>query len=131
MNAGNGTRSRVGAIVLITSALFAQAALAEPPERDMHFEQVSRTIDISGLDLASQAGAERLYRHIARAAKDICWSDVGKGVTRAQYRNGQARRCFNEAVDGALAQVAERTGVDLERVAGADRFDYANLVAWR
>lgn len=131
MNAERRTRLRVGATVLIASALFAQAAFAEPLERNPRFEQASRTIDISGIDLTSQAGAQRLYRDIARTAKGICSAKVGKGVTHAKYRYGHARRCFNEAVDGALAQVSERTGVDLERVARADRFDYADLVAWR
>lgn len=126
-------RLRAGAGVLIASMLFAQASLAEAPPRDVSIESVSRTIDITGLDVSSEAGAERLYRQIARSARNICWegSQIGKGVARVKLGYGQARRCFNEAVDAALADVAEKTGVDLEIVAAADRFDYADLVAWR
>lgn len=127
MDAGRGKRLRVGATVLIASALFAQATLADPPDR----VSVSRKIDISGLDLESQVGAQRLYRLIATTAKKICLNDLGKGVVRAKHRYGHARRCFDEAVDVALAEVEARTGVDLVEVAGADRFDHADLVAWR
>ncbi len=130
MNAEGRNRLRVGAAVLIASALFTQAAFAQSPERDLRFESVSRTIDITGLDLSSRPGAERLYRQIARSAREICQTDIGKGVSRVKH-DDQARRCFDEAVDSALAQVVEKTGVDLEQVAGATRYDYADLVAWR
>lgn len=133
MNIGGGKQLQVGAAALTASLLFAQAALADPAPRDMGVEFVTRTIDIRGLDLSSQAGARLLYRRIAETARGICWapSKSLKGVARVRQQHEYARRCFDEAVDGALAQVAEKTGVDLERVAGSDRFDYAGLVAWR
>lgn len=131
MNAGRSNHVRGSVVALIAGLVLAQPVLADPPEQ--HYESVTRTIDISGLDLSSQAGAERLYRQIARTAKDICWSTskAHKGVARARERHDFARRCFDEAVSEALAEVTERTGIDLERVAGADRFDHAGLLAWR
>ena len=133
MNAGRRKGLRVGVVALIAGLGLSQATLADPAQREMNFESVTRAIDISGLDLTTQAGAERLYRQIAVTAKKICWSTskAHKGVTRAKQEHDYARRCFDEAVNGALAQVEKRTGVDLERVAGSDRFDHANLVAWR
>jgi len=132
MNAGRRKGLRVGVVALIAGLGLSQATLADPAKRDIYAESVSRTIDISGLDLTSQAGAERLYREIALTARRICsgTSKAYKGVARARERRN-AQRCFDEAVNGAFAQVTERTGIDLERVAGSDRFDYAGFVAWR
>lgn len=130
MNTGRWYGLRVAVVTLIAGLMVSQAALADLTKE---VESVTRTIDISGLDLSSQAGAERLYREIAVTAKEICWrgtSHAHRGVLRKQERD-DARRCFDEAVNGALAQVTERTGIDLERVAGSDRFDHAGLVAWR
>jgi len=36
-----------------------------------------------------------------------------------------ARRCFDESVDNALARVNAATGLDIERLAGLDRYDEA------
>jgi len=98
----------------------------------MSFESVTRTIDISGLDLTSQAGAERLYRQITLTAKKVCerTSKAYRGVARMMEEE-DARRCFDEAVNGALAQVVRLTGIDLERVNDSERFDRGDLVAWR
>ena len=122
---------RVGVVTLIAGLVLSQAAIADPHEGDL--ESITRRIDISGLDLSTQAGAERLFGDIARTARNICMGGMKgqRGVVRARERRDQARRCFDEAVNGALAQVAEQTGIDLERVAKSDRFDYAGLVAWR
>lgn len=133
MNAGRVMGLRVGAGALIGVLLCAQPALADPAVRDDGGETVTRSIDISGLDLSSRAGAERLYREIAQTARSICWDEARGilGVERRRQQQEHARQCFDEAVDGALAQVAAKTGVDLERVVESDRFDYAGLVAWR
>src|SRR5690606_16956655 len=133
MNAGRRKGLRVGVAALVAALGLSQATLADPAQRDISFESVTRSIDISGLDLTTQTGAERLYRQIAVTAKKICWSTsrAHRGVTRVKQDHDYARRCFDDAVNGALAQVEERTGVDLEQVAGSDRFDQANLVAWR
>ena len=133
MNAGRRNGLRVGVIALIAGLGLSQATLADPAQRDISFESVTRSIDISGLDLTTQTGAERLYRQIALTAKKICFgtSHAHRGVARAKQEHDYARRCFDDAVNNALAQITEQTGVDLERVAGSDRFEHANLVAWR
>ena len=131
MSAGRRIQLRNSVAALIAGLVIAQPALADPAER--HFESETRAIDISGFDLSTQAGADRLYRQIARTARAICWSttNASKGVARARERHDFARRCFDDAVNEALAEVMERTGIDIERVAGGDRFDHAGLVAWR
>ena len=132
MNAGRKSRLLAGAAALIAGLGLSQVTLADPAQRDIGIESVTHTIDINGFDLTSQTGAERLYRQIAAAARKICFStpNAYRGVARAKEEH-DARRCFDEAVNGALVQVAERTGVDLERVAASERFDHAGLVAWR
>ena len=132
MNAERRNGLSVALVTLIAGLGISDATLADPADRDTHVETVTRTIDIGGLDLSSRVGAERLYREIALTAKRLCWrkSSVHKGLERAKQLH-DSRRCFDEAVNGALAQVMERTGIDLARVAGLERFDHADLVAWR
>ena len=132
MKAGRLNGWSVGFTALAASLLCSYAQAAGPAE-DPYIESTSRSIVITGLDLSTQAGAQRLYRDIARTAWSICLgtSRAHRGLARVREQKTQARRCFDEAVDGALAQVMAKSGVDLERVAGADRFDHAGLVAWR
>lgn len=124
---------QAGAALLVVSLMFSQASFAQSLDRDARLMTVTRTIDITGLDLSSQAGARRLYMQIVSTAKGICWgtSRAQKGLARIKENREQARRCMDEAVGGALAQVTTRTGVDLARVAGIDRADEAALLASR
>jgi len=121
------------AAVLVASVAMARPALSETSQghERLMIAPVSRTIDITGYDLSSTLGAQRVYRRIVSAAKALCFSSARKlqGVERARYERRHARPCFDEAVDGALAQVLASTGTDLERVAGLDRLDVAKLVA--
>ncbi len=132
MKSGRVDGWRAG-IAVLAASLLCSYAQAEGPAQDPGIESATRTIVITGLDISSQAGAQRLYRDIARTAWSICLgtSRAHKGLARVREQNEQARRCFDDAVDGALAQVTAKTGVDLERVAGSNRFDQAGLVAWR
>lgn len=121
--------------IIVASLLLPHGVLADtaPRHGSSAIGQVTRTIDYSGIDLSTPAGAQRLYREIVRTAKRICWSSGRdyRGVVRAHYQTTVARRCFEEAVDGALVQVTARTGTDLELAARLDRFREAGLVASR
>lgn len=130
MNAGRKIGSRTGVGALIAGVLLAQAALAAPP---VVTEPVSRTIDARGLDLSSPAGAEQAYRRITRTAKSICRGThrTDKGVANGKQQREHEQRCFEQAVRGALAEVAERTGIDLEEVARSSGSSEASLVAGR
>lgn len=129
MNAARRNKLSTGVAALIAGLLASHVALADPPA--LVYETVARTIDVRGLDLASPLGAQQAYRQIAAVAKSICRgaSPSYRGVARVKQQQEYAR-CFDQAVEGALARVTERTGVDLERVAGADGPRQAGLV-WR
>lgn len=133
MNEGRVKSVRTRVVAAIAVLACAPAALAsQAGDRGIHFEDVSRTIDISGLDVSSQAGAQRLYRQITTAAHRICFSSVNayRGVLRVQQTQ-LARHCFDDAVEGALADVTAKTGVDLAQVAGSKHVERAGLAARR
>lgn len=134
MNAHTMKALKIGTATLLASLLLSQSALAEPPQPhgDVHAE-VSRTIDGSGFDVSTPAGANRLYRRIVSTAKSLCWRQLKglRGVARAKYEHRYARPCFNDAVDSALAQVAESTGTDLEQIASLDGLREDDVVASR
>lgn len=120
MNARN-TSSSITAAALLTSMLLSTSALAERPNREAHStrQRITVVVDATGLDVASAAGAARLYREIVVTAKRICRSSAQsfEGVQRAKHQHDHVRPCVDEAVAGALRQVADATGLDLERVA--------------
>jgi UrcA family protein len=120
MNAQRTNLSIIVAATLCTSLSLSQIAAGEEPERATH---VARTIDLSGLNLSSAAGAQRLYRQIVAAAEDICGSSSRyyKGVTRVKHESEHVQPCIDAAVNGALQKVADQLGLDLEGVAGLDR----------
>ena len=126
-----GRRNRLGlAIAGFGAGLLASgAALSDAPALDT--ETVSQAVSVRGLDLSSPAGAEQAYRQIAAAARQICWGHRGteKGVTPAKRQQEYAQRCFDDALSAALAQVAEKTGVDLVRVAALNRTEAAGVAA--
>jgi hypothetical protein len=57
----------------------------------------------------------------------VCFGSV-EGHGGIQWRSTQvsvARRCFDDAVNNALARVNVATGLDIEQLAGLDRYDEA------
>ncbi|HZF31189.1 MAG TPA: UrcA family protein [Gammaproteobacteria bacterium] len=122
MNARRNASLYVTAATLATSLFSSPPALAEPTGNSTA-ERISRSIDASGLDLSSASGAERLYREIVATATVICRGGLRhyKGVARVRHEHEHVRPCIEQAVGGALAQVADATGLDLKHVAGLDR----------
>jgi UrcA family protein len=84
---------------------------------------LTRTIDVSTLNLAAQAGAKEAYRRIAEVAASICSTTLHgeRGVAHLKDQRDYAQPCFDAALKGALDQVAKTTGIDLKTVAGLDR----------
>jgi hypothetical protein len=65
------------------------------------------------------------------AATAVCFGSVQRrgGVHWFKTQQSDARRCFDDSVNGALARANAATGLDIERLAGLDR--YAEAVAAR
>jgi UrcA family protein len=121
----NGLRTAIAA--LIAGLVMSQGALAD---QWLNSETLSRTIDVSALNLSSKAGAQEAYKRIAEAARSICSTTTRgeKGVARLKDQREYVQPCFDAAVKGALDQVAKTTGINLEKAAGLDR---DSLVAGR
>ena len=121
----NGLRTGIAA--LIVGLVVSQGALAD---RELNTETVSRTIDVSALNLSSQAGAQEAYKRITTAALSICSKSISgeRGVARVKAQREVVRPCVDAAVKGALDQVVKTTGIDLEKLAGSN---HDRLVAER
>lgn len=121
----NGLRTGIAA--LIVGLVVSQGALAD---RGLNTETVSRTIDVSALNLSSQAGAQEAYKRITTAALGICSKSISgeRGVARVKAQREFVRPCVEAAVKGALDQVVKTTGIDLEKIAGSN---HDRLVAER
>jgi UrcA family protein len=57
-------------------------------------------VSLAGFDLASQKGADAMYRRIQSAAKIVCRVNE----SREQPRIARARACYRSAIDDAVAQ---------------------------
>jgi UrcA family protein len=114
----NGRRAGIAA--LIAGLVVSQAALADGR---LTAETQTRTIDVTSLNLSSQAGAEVAYKRIAAAAMSICSTTLNgvQGVARQKEQRETVQPCFDAAVKGALDQVTKTTGINLTQVAGLDR----------
>ena len=111
----NGLRTGIAALVVGLAA--AHGALAG---QRANTETLSRTIDVSSLNLSTQAGAKEAYRRIAEVASSICSTTMHgeRGVAHLKDQRDYAQPCFDAAVKGALDQVAKTTGIALKTVAG-------------
>lgn len=133
MNAPRQT-SRLGTVTLSALLLLAsQTALPEDRDASGQLDSISATIALKDVDLSTPHGARWLYRRIVSSAKAICWGSVERngGVKSYSTQVEHARRCFDEAVDSALARAHDATGTDIEQLAGLDRYGEAGLVASR
>lgn len=123
----------------ITAATFIAAVLAAPATADessqseefLLKEPVTVSLDVTGLDVASPSGAEHLYQQLVAKATRICGASLQgyRGLSRDRYERKHVRPCVQRAVGGALAQVADATGLDLEQLAGLDGVDAESLAA--
>jgi UrcA family protein len=107
--------------------LASQAALAQNGDHAHDAQTVSKAIDVRDVDLTTTQGARWLYRRIVSAATAICVGSVQRrgGVRWFTAQANDARRCFDESVNDALARVNAATGLNIEQLAGLDRYDEA------
>jgi UrcA family protein len=82
--------SLIGALTLCAVA---PAAFAAAPPDDLRRQVVS----YADLDLTHPAGAQELYHRIRYAARDVCET--------SNYRLGPDRRCIEQAIARAVAEV--------------------------
>lgn len=83
-------RFALGALVSACALAASPIAAAEAPQR---------TVDLSGIDLNSDAGADHALRRLQNAANDVC--GVRTGIQSNSERRA-ARLCANEAVADAV-----------------------------
>ena len=120
--------ARLGTLALAGLLLLAsQAALAQESGHSPDSETISKRIDVQDVDLSSVQGARWLYRRIVSAATAACFGSVQRrgGIRWYAAQVNDARRCFDESVNSALARVNVATGLDIEQLAGLDRYDEA------
>jgi len=120
--------ARLGAIALFGLLLLApQAVLSQEAVHPDDLAVGERTINVRDVDLSTTQGARWLYRRIVSAATAVCWSHAERrgGLHWRAIQANDARRCFDDAVNEAFARVNADTGLDIEQLAGLDRYDEA------
>jgi UrcA family protein len=98
----------VGALCFAVTALEVTAAEQDPPP--------SITVDYSDLNLGHPAGARALYRRISGAARTVC----GVSSNPLPAARFAARKCYQDAISGAVAKVDSRTLTALHRAKWKD-----------
>jgi UrcA family protein len=106
--------------------LVSQSALSQEGGQSDKAEVIG-TIDVRDVDLSTAQGARWLYRRIVSTAKAVCWNSLERrgGVQWFNTQASDARRCFDKSVNNALARVNAATGLDIEQLAGLNRYDEA------
>jgi len=120
--------TRLGTLALSGVLLLAsQTAFPEEGERPGRVDVIGTAINVQDVDLSTTQGARWLYRRIVSAAKAVCWNSVERhgGVVWLRTQETEARRCFDGSVNDALAKVSATTGLNIEQLAGLDRYDEA------
>lgn len=120
--------ARLGLLALSgVLVLVSQAALSQESGQPANANVIGTAISVRDVDLSTAQGARWLYRRIVSTAKAICWNSLGRrgGVQWFKTQANDARRCFDDAVNEAVARVDAATGLNIERLAGLDRYDEA------
>jgi UrcA family protein len=95
-------------------------------------QMFSLQVPTHDLDPTTERGAKALYRRILIAAERICLKPLAKRRPLVSERVAEhAARCFDAAVDGAVADVRAMANVDIEQLAGSDRYAGVRLSAVR
>ena len=98
----NSITSYIGTGMLALSATVGQAWMVSAARAEEAPTQQSLRIVVSDLDLAKSSDVATLYHRIKSAAQQACGADV---VTGSRLASGSKKKCLNEAVDGAVAQI--------------------------
>lgn len=131
MNARRWTRQLGTAAVSALLLAVSQGALADGRDAVESMDMISTTINVRDVDLSTPQGARWAYRRIVSTARKICWKRFERHGGAQWYGTqlDHARRCFDDSVNSTLAKVNAATGMDIERLAGLDRYDEAGFVA--
>jgi UrcA family protein len=124
------------AAVLATYIAAPAASAGENRESAKAFDSVrvlTLQVPMFDLDPATERGAKALYRRILVAAEQVCMTSLGKrdGLRATRDAEQHAAQCFDRAVDAGVADVRAITDVDIEQLAGVDRYANARLSAFR
>jgi UrcA family protein len=87
-------------------ALICCTALASAASATSARERRSVTVFYGDLNLSNPVGVKRLYLRIRRAAFEVC--EAPTGLTPPSLKQA-ARRCVNEAIDGAVRSIDNGT----------------------
>lgn len=120
--------NRLGTLALAGLVLLAsQTALSQEGVLAGDREVVSATIDVRDVDVSTVQGARWVFRKIVSTAQTVCFGGIRRDGGRQwlSTQTAAARRCFDDSVTAAVAQVQGATGVNVERVAALDRYDTA------
>ena len=121
--------------ILTLATLFGSAALAADEGLALFpssTETITVNVLIDDVDPRTKRGARTVYRRITTAAHRICSAPVkDRPGVHGQVARHHAARCFDAAVDEAVAELREITGVDIEQLAGLGRHAEAPLTATR
>lgn len=93
-------KSAVGIVATIAFVSSAAVFAATPS----YFENISKTVNYSDLNLESEAGAKALYRRLQRASKEVCGVEGLKTVGSVR-RLQQAQACYVETLSGAVEEI--------------------------
>jgi UrcA family protein len=88
--------------IVATIALFASTSVAEPPLVVMKTAGPTRVVSFADLNLASEAGQERLGSRIRAAASELCYEDNIEELKFTIARH----HCYSAAVDDAYNQMS-------------------------
>lgn len=100
---------------MLVAAAYAPASSAIVKEQNVRqaFEATvpAVTVEFADLDLARGAGVEILYQRLRSAAKSVCGTSDGRDLTGTQAW----RKCVDEALDKAVAEVNNEQLTDIHR----------------
>lgn len=99
-----------------TTAIALSLVAAAAPVSAGNHEDISVTVDTSGLDLASDAGIRMLEQRFATGIRNACGRPKGRGLAELRAVR-DCRESFAEPVALAIAEVARNP----ERLAGKAR----------
>ncbi len=94
--------NKLTGLLLLSASILTMNALAAAATTDTIVTK-SQVVRFNDLNLASEAGAQTLYKRITQAASQVC-GDAGDRFGHLDYR-----RCMKKAVNDAVAKVDRPT----------------------
>jgi UrcA family protein len=85
---------------------------AAQPAHAIEMTVSTTAVNYSDLNLATEAGARKLYTRLRYAAARVCGT--------VDHRNPAWKQCYKSALSGAVSDVGEPTLLAVHRATGAD-----------